>query len=203
MLKNISLLLSAVFSPLIIPTYGIILALWSSALNNMPFDVKMSVVMMVAAMTFLLPVIVLWLMQRVGYISGFALVYREERFVPFVIAILSYMACWFYLYRAGAPSWLTMFVVGAIVAALIACIVTRWWKISIHTTSLAGMLAMICSMAINGHAQCDMLPLITVAALLLGAVGTARLVLNRHTLAQCAAGVLNGFLCVYIAMSLG
>ena len=74
MLKNISLLLSAVFSPLIIPTYGIILALWSSVLNNMPFDVKMSVVMMVAAMTFLLPVIVLWLMQRVGYISGFALV---------------------------------------------------------------------------------------------------------------------------------
>lgn len=203
MLKNISLLLSAVFSPLIIPTYGIILALWSSVLNNMPFDVKMSVVMMVAAMTFLLPVIVLWLMQRVGYISGFALVYREERFVPFVIAILSYMACWFYLYRAGAPLWMTMFVVGAIVAALIACLVTRWWKISIHTTSLAGMLAMMCSMAVNGHAQGDMLPLITVAALLLGAVGTARLVLNRHTLAQCAAGVLNGFLCVYIAMSLG
>ena len=203
MLKNLSLFLSAVFSPLIIPTYGIAMALSISALNSTPFNVKMSVVLMVAAMTFLLPLIVMWLMLRVGYISGFALEHREERFVPFFVAISSYLACWLYLYRAGAPSWLTMFVVGAIAAALIACLVTRWWKISIHTTSLAGLLAMVCSMAINGQAHGDMLPLISVFALSLGAVGTARLVLNRHTLAQVAAGALCGFLCVFIAMSLG
>ena len=80
MLKNLSLFLSAVFSPLIIPTYGIAMALSISALNSTPFNVKMSVVLMVAAMTFLLPLIVMWLMLRVGYISGFALEHREERF---------------------------------------------------------------------------------------------------------------------------
>lgn len=185
------------------PTYAMIIALNASTLVFTPFNVKMSVVLVVATLTFLLPLLAMSLMYRMGYISGFALKNREERFVPFVIAIASYVACWLYLVRSSAPLWLELFIVGAIVAAIISCIITRWWKISIHTTSLAGLLAMMCSMAVNGHAQGDMLPLISIIALLLGAVGTARLVLNRHTLAQCAAGVLNGFLCVYIAMSLG
>lgn len=184
------------------PTYAMIIALNASILVFTPFNVKMSVVLVVAALTFLLPLLAMSLMYRMGYISGFALKNREERFVPFVIAIASYVACWLYLVRSSAPLWLESFIVGAIVAAIISCIITRWWKISIHTTSISGVLAMICGIASKGYAMGDMLPLVSVVVLLVGAVASARLELERHTMGQVVAGCACGFVCVYATMAL-
>ena len=184
------------------PTYAMIIALNASTLVFTPFNVKMSVVLVVATLTFLLPLLAMSLMYRMGYISGFALKNREERFVPFVIAIASYVACWLYLVRSSAPLWLELFIVGAIVAAIISCIITRWWKISIHTTSISGVLAMVCSMAFQGNTMGNLLPLASVIVLLIGAVASARLVLERHTMGQVAAGCACGFFCVYVTMTL-
>lgn len=201
-IKNISLFLSGIFSPLLMPTYGMILAISSSTLMYMPFQIKISVVLVVVAITFLLPVLAMALMYRMGYISGFALVHREERFVPFMIAISSYAAWLFYLENANAPLWLVLFVLGAMLAAIVACVVTRWWKISIHTTSIAGVFAMICYLAQSAHVTCDLMPMASVVVMLLGATASARLILRRHTLAQVAVGALSGFACVYAVMAI-
>ncbi len=199
--KFISLFLSAVFSPLIILVYGMVMALSTTVLVYMPMQVKLSVIIMTGIFTFLLPVVAIWLMHRMGYVSGFALVNREERFVPFVITLSGYAGCWLYLVRSGAPSWLTMFVAGAIVAALLACVITRWWKISIHTTSLSGLLAMSINIASSSYTVCDMMPLISFMAITLGLVATARLALKRHTLSQVSAGSICGFVSVYVMMT--
>ena len=60
------------------PTYAMIIALNASTLVFTPFNVKMSVVLVVATLTFLLPLLAMSLMYRMGYISGFALKNRER-----------------------------------------------------------------------------------------------------------------------------
>lgn len=89
---------------------------------------------------------------------------------------------------------------GATLATIISGVVNRWWKISAHMAAMGGLVAMMFRIldigmaAPGGHFMLFTI-LIVIAA---GAVGTARIYLDRHTLLQVLAGTANGFLCVFL-----
>lgn len=191
-------IISNVFSPLLVPTYGVWLALTTTYLAVASTKVRWGVTAATFIITCVFPGLFILALWKLGKLSDPGLNKRTERTVPYLITIASYIGFGVYLWSAHAPIWLVMFAAGAALSAVVATVVNRWWKISAHMTAMGGLMALVCRIAIGDIAVTHMLGWAVVVAMLCGAVGSARLILNRHTPLQVAAGFANGFICVFL-----
>lgn len=201
-MKKISRILSTVFSPLIIPTYGMILASYLSILAYLPAGVLWSSIGVVFVITCLVPATAIYAMFKSGFVSDAGLNERTDRTIPYIIVMLCYLGAGFFLLRAAAPVWLVMFFAGGALAGLVSTIVNRWWKISAHAAGMGGLVAMLFRMAAFEVSLYNLNWWLCGAILLTGAVMTARVYLGRHTLLQVLAGVANGYICVWFLSGL-
>lgn len=199
-MNKISKILSAVFSPLLVPTYAVIIALWTSMLVLTPLPVRLRITGICFAITCLAPLVAILTLYKMKLISHPGLNERKERTLPYLVTIVCYAGCALMLASVKAPSWLWLFMAGGGVAAVVSMIVNRWWKISAHLAAMGGLVAVVFRMA-QLHVVAPGVDFLAVAAAVVvaaGAVATARVYLGSHTLLQVIAGMANGFLCVYI-----
>lgn len=197
-MKRVSQILSYIFSPLLVPTYGMILASFLSVLSVLSARVLCTTVAITFVITCVIPACGIMAMYKTGFLTDPGLNVRTERSLPYALTILCYVGCCFFLYRAGAPSWLTMFYAGGGAAALINAVVNLKWKISAHAAAMGGLVAMLFRIAAMHQSVVDLNIWISAVVVLAGAVMTARVYLQRHTLMQVLAGCANGFLCVWL-----
>ncbi len=191
---------SVVMTPLLMPTYGVFLALWATVLCYIEVGTRLMVLIMVAAITCLLPMIFIAVLHNAKVITDKRLVNRKERWLPYICMIVCYIAAAFYLQYVHSPSWVVAIVWGALASAVVATVVTLWWKISAHATGAGGLLAVTLCIHDFGLSVFNMLGVVIVVILLCGLVCTSRLVLKRHTPMQLLAGFFNGYLCVDLMM---
>ncbi len=197
-MNQIARIISIIFSPYLVPTYGILLGLFLTPLVILPLSIRIGSVFLILLFTGLLPMSVIVGMVRFGIISNRSLDNRKDRTFPYLAALLLYGAALVYLYRASAPDWLLNFMFGGTIALMIVSIVNLKWKISAHMTAVGGLLMFV--LLLTGYRLTIypmMLPLLLVI-LICGMVGVARLGLEKHTLSQVAAGFVCGFMCVYL-----
>lgn len=199
---RIAHLFSRLFNPLLVPSYGAFLAMWFSLLVYLPAQTRWLAVLATFAITGIFPMLVIGTLYHLRRISDLGVNERKDRPIPYVVAILCYMGCAVYFYRAHAPLWLVMFFVGAGLATVVTTIVNMKWKISAHSAAMGGLVAILFRITAGGHNVIDLFPVIAVVVLLAGLVGTSRVMLGRHTLMQVLAGFANGFLCVYLCSAI-
>lgn len=197
-MKRVSQILSYIFSPLLVPTYGMILASFLSVLSVLSARVLCTTVAITFVITCVIPACGIMAMYKTGFLTDPGVNVRTERSLPYALTILCYVGCCFFLYRAGAPSWLTMFYAGGGAAVLINAVVNLKWKISAHAAAMGGLVAMLFRIAAMHQSVVDLNIWISAVVVLAGAVMTARVYLQRHTLMQVIAGCANGFLCVWL-----
>ena len=193
----VSAFFSTLLSPLLMPTYGMIVALWFSTLLVLTLPTKLTVLTIVFCITCLLPALLILLLKYLKVISDVHLNNRKERLIPYIITIICYVASAVYLFCINAPEWLWMFMFGGGCAAVVSTIVNLKWKISAHMAGIGGLIALLCRINANGDGAFDLLPVICASILIAGVLGTSRIAMERHTLWQVVAGGLNGFICVY------
>ena len=118
---------------------------------------------------------------RLGKISDIGVNRRGERAGPFLFNTLSNMVGLFVLALLHGPKNLeTLLIILAFMSAVL-MVITWWWKISMHTSSLSVTVTILT--ALYGI---TVLP----AYLLVVLVSWSRVVLRRHTVAQVIAGSL-------------
>lgn len=93
-------MVSWIFSPLLIPAYGTWLAMWGSPLAWLPERTRWYTVLYTAGITGLLPAIAILIMRLSGAVSSPSLTRRDERTMPYIVAVLCYMACGWYFIQA-------------------------------------------------------------------------------------------------------
>jgi membrane-associated phospholipid phosphatase len=120
---------------------------------------------------------------RLGKLSDVDVSRRSERVGPFVFGLFSVCLGWFALTLMHGPALLITVLLLTAVSGLVMMIITLWWKISLHASSLACAVTMLTVLY-----GAIMLP--TFALLVL--VSWSRVVLRRHTLAQVVVGSLLG-----------
>ena len=197
-MKKFSEILSAVFSPLLVPTYGMILAAFLTILRFLPSGLLWTAIAITFVITSLVPVGAIIALYRAGVIKDPGLNERTERYIPYGVVILCYLGCGFFFFKASAPVWLPMFFIGGAAATLINTIVNRWWKISAHGAAMGGMIALMFRIVASHYALFNMNVWLSAVIIAAGLVMTARVYLGRHTLGQVLAGCANGFICVYL-----
>lgn len=195
-MNKLATLLSTVFHPLLMPTYGIAIALYTSYMRIFGDRLLGIVIVGVLLTTCILPSLGIYILYKLGHISDFRLHERTERTIPYLINFACYVACYLYLYRFGIPSWIIAFIAGAIVALIISLFINRYWKISAHMVAAGSMVTLVFLMSFYGLMLTSyILPLQIASVLLAGAIGSSRILLKRHTLGQVGAGFALGILC--------
>ena len=197
-MKKISEILSAVFSPLLVPTYGMVLAAFLTILRMLPSNLLWTAIGITFVITCLVPVSAIVALYRSGVIKDPALNNRTELFIPYGVVVLCYLGCGFFFYKASAPFWLPMFFAGGALATVISTVVNCWWKISAHAAAMGGLVALVFRIVASHYALFNMNVWLSGVIIAAGLVMTARVYLSRHTLWQVLAGCANGFLCVYL-----
>ena len=196
-MKLFAKIFSVVFHPLLMLTYGMILALFGSYLAIYPLKMKLLLVSGVFAMTALLPGVFIYLMVRYGKEIDFAMKNRKVRTLPYLLYISSIIICAIFLLRMMLPFWLIVVFFAASALMVITMCINFFWKISAHMIGIGGLLG-----AIMGYFKMYQLNpwiLFVVLFLLAGMLGTSRLILGRHSPAQVYAGFLLGFIGIYLS----
>lgn len=106
---------------------------------------------------------------------------RSQRLWPFVFGLASATVGLLILTLTRGPQNLETLLLITILSGIIMTIITLWWKISLHASSLAGAATIL-----TAFYGTIMLP----TFLLVIAVSWSRVVLRRHTVAQVIAGTL-------------
>lgn len=197
MITRFANVISWVFVPLLMPVYGILLIFTLSFLSYAPFHTKLVFTLIVFGANFLVPMILVLLLKKLGLINDIGLNGRKERLIPYIITIVCLAGTGLFLYLKSAPVWVAMFYVGGALAGLINLLVNLRWKISAHAAGIAGLVAMLIQVIKEGPSAAGMVWWIAGAIVVAGLLGSARVWLGRHTLMQVLAGSAVGFLCVW------
>ena len=201
-MKQISHLLSSLFSPLLVPTYGMAAASFLSILAILPSRVLWTTIAITFFITCILPAAGIFILYKMGAVKDPGLNERKERLMPYILTAICYLGCAFFLYHASAPRWLSLFFVGGAASVVINVLVNFRWKISAHAAAMGGLVALMLRLALSHQAMYSLNVPISTAILLAGMVMTARVYLGRHSLLQVLAGCANGFLCVWLISGL-
>lgn len=201
-MKSISHVISTVFQPLLMPTYGVMLLFMYTYFGIAYSNRFWHIVTPVMIFSFIIPGILIYLLLKIGLISDLSLKVRKERFYPYFITLLSYSAMVVFYYKAQMPVWFLMMMAGSIVIMIIAILITLVWKISAHMFGVGGLVGgvmSVCYFVEHSNPYWLFIGLF----LLAGSVGTSRLILKRHTIAQVIAGFLLGFTVAFLFVRLG
>ncbi len=201
-MKSISHVISTVFQPLLMPTYGVMLLFVYTYFGVIYRHQFWPIVTPVILFSFVIPAILIYMLLRMGMISDLSLKVRRERFYPYMITLLSYTAMIIFYHRMHMPRWFMMIMVASVAIMVVAILITFKWKISAHMFGIGGLIggAMAVSFFVERSNPYYMFMGLFIIA---GLVGTSRLILRRHTLGQVIAGFLLGFLVSFLFVWFG
>ncbi|HEY6287237.1 MAG TPA: phosphatase PAP2 family protein [Ktedonobacteraceae bacterium] len=130
---------------------------------------------------------------RLGKLSDIDVTRRSQRAGPFIFGIVSVMIGWLVLTLANGPRNLQTVMIISVFSGIIMMVITFWWKISMHASSLGGVATMLT--VLYGAV---MLPLFVLLVL----VSWSRVILRRHTVTQVIAGSLAGIVLSLVILKL-
>lgn len=196
-MKLVANIVSIVLHPLLMTTYGMMLALSFTYLAIYPMVVKLILLGGVFFSTALVPGVFIFLMVKSGAAHDLELTDRRERVVPYLIMISSNLICLFFLYKMMMPFWLLSLMVAATVALVAALCINFFWKISAHLLGIGAVLGAIFGICRLQHVNAW--PLFMLGLVLAGLLGTSRILLRKHTPMQAYGGFALGFAFTFVA----
>jgi hypothetical protein len=174
--KEAAEFLSHVFNAPVVAAFTFLILLISEEPSNLLVLTTISL-----AFGTVIPLMLLYLLSLKGIIPDIYASERESRTVPFLAAMLSYLLGAVALLAVEAPPIITAVMLCYLGNSLVMTLITLKWKISVHTSGIAGpATALTYSLGIG-------------ALFFLGLVipvGWARIKLRAYTPAQVLAGAL-------------
>ena len=189
-MKTFSRLISSVFQPLLMPTFGVLLLfVYTNFGYQYPF---WQITAPVVLFSFAVPAVLIYMLYRFKVVSDLSLTVRQERFYPYLITLVSYSVMIMIYNKMQMPRWFVMLMAATVSIMFIAILITLMWKISAHMFGIGGLMggAMAVSYLVE---KTNPYWMFIGLFLLAGLIGASRLVLKRHTLPQVFAGFVLGF----------
>ncbi len=187
---------SYIFQPLLMPVYGMILLMQMQYFKYLGHTYQSIAILGTFLFTGLLPAIPILMMLKRGQIKDLFISKREERTMPYLFSLLSYVFWIVFLMRVlNLDFSIVILAIGTLFSLLIIVFINFKWKISAHAAGMGGFVGSIFGLSWSVHIF--PLPLITVSLLLSGLVAISRLYLKAHTLGQIIAGFCLGFVGVF------
>ena len=191
-------LMSMIFTPFYLPIVGLIALFIFSYMSLLPMMYKLVMLAMVYLLTVVAPSLLIHLYRLCQGWTSHELDRKERRLVPYIISIVCYFACFFWMEYRNTPRVISIIVVVALTIQMVCALINIWWKISTHTAAIGGVAGGLVSYSIAFSFN----PLwwLCFVLILAGAVGTARMILRQHSLSQVVTGFLVGVACAILVI---
>ena len=191
-------IMSMIFTPFYLPIVGLIALFIFSYMSLLPMMYKLVMLAMVYLLTVVAPSLLIHLYRLCQGWTSHELGRKERRLVPYIISIVCYFACFFWMEYRHTPRVISIIVVVALTIQMVCALINIWWKISTHTAAIGGVAGGLISYSIAFSFN----PLwwLCFVLILAGAVGTARMILRQHSLSQVIGGFLVGAACAILVI---
>ena len=190
--------ISAIFTPFSIPFLAFLILFLFSYLRIMPIQYKLIVLGVVYCFTILMPTLTIFLFRKINGFSPEDLGERKRRFMPFLLTITSYVFCLVMLHRLNIPWYMTGIILAALIMMVICIVVNLKWKLSEHMAGVGAIVGGLVSFsALFGYNPVWWLCLFILIA---GVLGTARIILQHHTLGEVLVGFAVGLICSLLVL---
>ncbi|GAK37209.1 MULTISPECIES: membrane protein [Bacteroides] len=191
-------IVSAVFTPFSIPFVAFLILFLFSYLNIMPLAYKLIVLGVVYCFTILMPTLTIFLFRKINGFEAKDLTDRKKRYVPYLLTIISYVFCMLMMRKLNIPWYMSGIILTALLMMLISIILNLKWKLSEHMLGMGGIVGGVVSFsALFGYNPVWWLSLFILIA---GVLGTARIILQHHTLSEVLTGFVVGFICSLLVL---
>ena len=191
-------IMSMIFTPFYLPIVGLIALFIFSYMSLLPMMYKLVMLAMVYLLTVVAPSLLIHLYRLCQGWTSHELGRKERRLVPYIISIVCYFACFFWMEYRNTPRVISIIVVVALTIQMVCALINIWWKISTHTAAIGGVAGGLISYSIAF--SFNPLCWLCFVLILAGAVGTARMILRQHSLSQVIGGFLVGAACAILVI---
>ena len=190
--------ISAIFTPFSIPFLAFLILFLFSYLRIMPIQYKLIVLGVVYCFTILMPTLTIFLFRKINGFSPEDLGERKRRFMPFLLTITSYVFCLVMMHRLNIPWYMTGIILAALIMMVICIVVNLLWKLSEDMAGVGAIVGGLVSFsALFGYNPVWWLCLFILIA---GVLGTARIILQHHTLGEVLVGFAVGLICSLLVL---
>ena len=190
--------ISAIFTPFSIPFLAFLILFLFSYLRIMPIQYQLIVLGVVYCFTILMPTLTIFLFRKINGFSPEDLGERKRRFMPFLLTITSYVFCLVMMHRLNIPWYMTGIILAALIMMVICIVVNLKWKLSEHMAGVGAIVGGLVSFsALFGYNPVWWLCLFILIA---GVLGTARIILQHHTLGEVLVGFAVGLICSLLVL---
>lgn len=196
-MKSFFKVISFVFQPLLMPVYGIVIFLFTDLAAFYHPVWKWIALSGTLVFTALLPSVPILMMMRKGQINDLFISKREQRTLPYLFALLSYIFWTLFLWKIlQLPLFFVAMGLGSVLSIIMITLVNVKWKISAHLSGVGGLTGGVFaySYVMGINPLWFMVTLLAVSCL----TAMSRIELKAHTPWQTLAGFATGFLMVFI-----
>ena len=184
-------LISIILHPMFMPILALHITLL--VLPSLAFTLSQNLLLIYAILIFstmILPLASIFWLMRKGKVSSLEMSNHKERSLPLFKTVI-WMSFGYYLLQnlLFYTPILKAELLGAILIILLAAIISKYWKISLHLLGIGGVVGVFIALQII-HG--DFLYLLLLFILLSGLLGVARIKQKAHNYAQVYAGFLVG-----------
>ena len=180
------------------PVIGFVLLFSCTHLRLLP-PIYISIVLgIVVCFTLCMPMLIIYLFQKVNGWNITDLKVKEKRFLPYLLTIISYTTCLISMNRLHLPRYMSGIILAALICITLCTVINIKYKISTHAASTGLLVGGLVSYGfLFGF---NPIGALCIAILWSGLIGTARIILNQHTLFEVLAGFVAGMFCGVIGI---
>lgn len=191
-------LLSYGLHPGSLPTVGTLYIIYAlPQIFNLESIVRMMSIVLVG--TYIIPVIVIYIMTLLGVIESVHLINKKDRIYPYTITTLSALLTSRILTSMGAPLEIIYCSLGCAFILVVSAVLIPFFKSSAHLAGITGFAGLYLGM--NEKYGSGEFKNMLIIILLCIALAWARIYLKRHTLKEVLTGSILGFGSIYLLIS--
>lgn len=142
----------------------------------------------------LMPILLVVYLLRTGRITDLHMNTRRERRLPYITSVVGAVIALLFIQIFSGPEYLRCLAIYSVIVLTFMAIITHYWMISIHSSSIAAA-TLIAGLVFGLWVALVLLPLVVL-------VSWVRIYLRRHTWAQVFAGMGLG-VSVVLVMAIG
>ena len=190
MLKNFGSIISYILHPMVVSTFTFWFIIYKTGLSfeNPDFIFLLSFFFSTA-----LPIITVLAFIRMNLVKDLDASSRSERLLPMALGALFFLFGFMVLRELDSPKIVQGVMFCGIINTIIVWLITKYWKISIHTVSMASVIVIFWILGYEYIIQMSIILILTIFS---------RLITNSHTLSQSIVGAFVGLTATYIQLSL-
>jgi hypothetical protein len=192
MTLKIARVISLLVHPVMMPLYVLVLLMniGSFITSVMPLNFKLTLAGVVLLTTIVIPLLLTWMLRRLGIITSYQMHLPEERIYPILAISVFYYVTYFLLKGIHMSAIFSFYMLGCTLLAILALAINFFLKVSLHMIGVGSLAGLFLGIDLNFGV--DLSPWIIGWILLGGITGFARLRAGTHRPAEIYAGFVAG-----------